>query len=277
MRPVWLTLGIVMAVALVRAQAPVVNAGGVVNDGSYSTVGVAPGSIVAIFGTNLASKVALNDTIPLSTALDTVTSVTFNGVPAGLYFVGPLQIDAQLPYESLAGNATSGTVNVVVTTNTGSSVAETVNVMQAVPGIFTVSQNGTGQAIATDATDGALVAPAGSVPGVTSHPISLASGHALTIWCTGMGAVTPALADGANSFNPDGTFTLRHTSAQPAVTVGGVPVMQMLFSGLAPAFVGENQINVFLAPSTPTGDKVPVQISVNGVTTSDQVTIAVAP
>jgi uncharacterized protein (TIGR03437 family) len=265
-----------MAVSLVRAQAPAVNAGGVVNDGSYATQGVAPGSIVAIFGTNLASKVAIGDTIPLSTTLDTVTSVTFNGVPAGLYFVGPLQMDAQLPWESLANNAASGTVSIVVTTNTGTSAPQTVNVVQALPGIFTASQNGTGQAIATDSTDAAIAAAPGSIAGVTTHAISIGSGHALTIWCTGLGAVTPPLADGANSYNPDGSFTLRHTVAQPVVTVGGVQA-RMLFSGLAPLFVGENQINVFLAPNTPTGNAVPVQIAINGVTTSDQVTIAVAP
>ena len=121
MRGAGLVLGLTLVVSLARAQAPIVNAGGVVNDGNYSTQGVAPGSIVAIFGSNLASKVAITDTIPISTSLDTVTSVTFNGVSAGLYFVGPQQINAQLPFESLPSGASSATANVVVTTNTGSS------------------------------------------------------------------------------------------------------------------------------------------------------------
>ena len=129
-------LGLTMMLSLARAQAPIVNAGGVVNDGNYSSQGVAPGSIVAIFGSNLASKVAITDTIPISTGLDTVTSVTFNGMPAGLYFVGPQQINAQLPYESLPSGSSSATVNVIVTTNTGTSTAQTVNVLPAVPGII---------------------------------------------------------------------------------------------------------------------------------------------
>ncbi len=277
MRSVGLTLGIVVLASLAHAQAPVVEPGGVVNNGSYAAQGVAPGSIIAIFGSNLASAVAVSDTIPLSTNLGSVTSVTFNNVPAPLYFVGPIQMDAQLPYESLAAGAASGTVNIVVTTNTGTSVSQTVNVLPTLPGIFTLTQNGLGQAIATDNNDGAWAAPTGSIPNVTSHPISISSGHALVIWCTGLGDVTPTIADGANSYNPDGSVTVRKTVAQPpdlVVLVGGVQA-QVLFSGLAPAYVGENQIDVLLAPNTPTGPAVPVQIQLNGVTTSDQVTIAV--
>jgi len=279
MRPGWLTLGIAIIVSLARAQAPAVNAGGVVNDGSFSSQGVAPGSIVAIFGTNLASKVAINDTIPLSTKLGTVTSIKFNGVSAGTYFVGPTQIDAQLPWESLASGATSGTVNIVVTTNTGSSTAQTVNVVEAMPGIFTVSQNGLGQAIATDSFDNLIVAPAGSIAGLTTHPFSMASiksNHAVVIWCTGLGAVTPPMADGANSYNANGTFTLRNTVLTPAVTIGGVAA-KVVGSVLSPQFVSEYQLGVVPGPDTPTGNAVAVQITINGVTTSDKVTIAVGP
>ncbi len=276
MRPVWLTLGMIALASFAYAQAPVVNAGGVVNDGNYSSQGVAPGSIVGIFGTNLASKVAINDTIPLSTSLDTVTSVTFNGVQAGLYFVGPLQINAQLPFESLAANATSGTVDIVVTTSSGASVAQTVNVLPAVPGIFTANQSGAGQAIATDNSTNLIAAPASSIAGVTTSPISLSSGHALIVWCTGLGAVTPSIADGANSYNSDGSYTLRNTALQPTVTIGGIEA-QFVYSILSPQYVSEYQIGVVPAAGTPTGNAVPLQITINGITTSNQVTIAVAP
>ena len=277
MRPILFSLGIAALAPLAYGQAPVVNAGGVVNNASYSTQGVAPGSIVAIFGSNLAAKLAISDTIPLSTNLGSVTSVTFNKVPAPLYFVGSLQIDAQLPYESLQSGSASGTANIVVTTNTGSSASQSVNVVQTLPGIFTVNQSGTGQGIATDNNDGAIAAAAGSLSGLTTHPISISSGHALVIWCTGLGAVTPSIADGSNSYS-NGVLTLRKTVVQPpglVVLVGGVS-QQVVFSGLAPEFVGEYQVDVVLAPSTPTGNAIPVQVQVNGVTTSDKVTIAVS-
>jgi len=276
MRSVGLALGLAMIAVSVRAQAPVVNAGGVVNDANYSSQGVAPGSIIGIFGTNLSSKVAIGDTVPLSVALDTVTSVTFNGVPAGLYFVGPLQINAQLPFESLASGAANSTVDIVVTSNTGSSTAQSVNVLPAVPGIFTANQTGLGQAIATDNSTNLIAAPANSIGGITTSPISISSGHALIVWCTGLGGVTPSIPDGANSFNPDGTYTLRNTVMQPTVTIGGVEA-QFVYSILSPQYVGEYQIAVVPAAATPTGSAVSLQIAINGITTSNQVTLAVAP
>ena len=65
MRSVGLVLGMLALASLAHAQPAVVNAGGVVNDGSYTSQGVAPGSIVAIFGTNLATTMRRPETIPL--------------------------------------------------------------------------------------------------------------------------------------------------------------------------------------------------------------------
>jgi uncharacterized protein (TIGR03437 family) len=265
-----LIFGLLVLVALAQAQ-PVVNAGGVLNSGSYSTNGVAPGSIVSIFGSNLASAVALASSVPLSTGLGDVTSVTFNNIPAALFFVGPIQINAQLPWNVLPSGSTSGTANIVVTRSTGASVAQTVTVVPAMPGIFTVTQNGLGQAFAYDNTTGAVAAPTGTVIGSFKvAPISLSSGHALIIACTGVGPVTPTIANGAAA--SDGT--LRNTNAQPVVLIGGVEA-QFVYSVLSPQYVSENQIGVVPAANTPTGSAVSLQIQVNGVTTSDKVTIAV--
>jgi uncharacterized protein (TIGR03437 family) len=255
---------------------PTVNNGGVVNAANYSTQGVAPGSIVGIFGTDLTSQVVTANAIPLSTSLDIVKSVTFNGFPAGLYFVSPQQINAQVPWESLAASGATATVGVVVTTSTGASVPQTVSVLPAVPGIFTANQRGTGQAIATDNTTNFIAAPAGSIRDQTTAPISIGSGHALIVWCTGLGDVTPSIADNVNSINPDGSPTFRNTVLKPAVTVGGVQA-QFIYSILAPQYVSEYQVAVLLDPSTPTGDTVPLVVTINGVPTNNNVTIAVAP
>ncbi|MDD1678095.1 MAG: hypothetical protein LUO93_02780 [Methanomicrobiales archaeon] len=252
------------------AQTPAVNPGGVVNAGSYAAEGVAPGSIVSIFGTSLAGSLSVANTVPLSTTLGDVTSVTFNNIPAPLYFVSGGQINAQLPWNVLPSGTTSGTVNVVLTRSSGTSAPQSVNVVPAIPGIFTVSQNGLGQAIATDNSDGAIAAPAGSIAAVTTHPISLGSGHALIVWCTGLGPVNPSIDNGVAA--SDGVF--RNTVAQPKVLIGGVEA-QFVYSVLSPQYVSENQIGVVPAANTPTGDAVPLQIQVNGVTTSDKVTIAV--
>jgi len=273
MRSVSLAVGVAMLAALARAQAPVVNAGGVLNSGSYSTQGVAPGSLVSIFGTDLAAATAIGNTIPLSTTLSDVTSVTFNNIPAGLYFVSQLQVNAQLPFNVLAAGQDSGMVNIVVTRAGGTSAAQAVPVVQASPGIFTTSANGIGQAFAYDNSTGALASPAGAPVGSFAvAPISISSGHALIIACTGLGTVTPSLGNGVAA--SDGVF--RNTVLQPTVLIGGVQA-QFVYSVLSPQFVSEYQIGVVPASTTPIGNQVSLQIQIGGVTTTNMVTIAVAP
>ena len=92
----------------------------------------------------------------------------------------------------------------------------------------------------------------------------------LIILATGLGPVTPTVANGADS-----TDALRTTVTTPVVLVGGVPA-QVVFSGLSPNFVGVNQINVMLPAGTPTGDQVSLQIQMGGQTSTNQVTIAVS-
>ncbi|MGA2740561.1 MAG: choice-of-anchor tandem repeat GloVer-containing protein [Bryobacteraceae bacterium] len=251
---------------------PVVNAGGVLNSGSYTTQGVAPGSIVSIFGTNLAASTAGASAIPLPTTLSDVTSVTFNGTPAGLYFVSQNQINAQLPFSVLLGQ-NSGAVNIVVTRSSGTSAAQNVIVVPASPGVFTTTANGLGQAFAYDNTTAAIAAPTGAAIGpFTTAPISVSSGHALIIACTGLGSVNPSIDDYLAA--SDGI--LRYTVLTPTVLIGGVPA-QPIYSVLSPQFVSEYQIGVTPAANTPTGNAVSLQIQIGGVTTSNQVTIAVAP
>ena len=254
--------------SLAYAQPPAVNAGGIVNCGSYATGGVAAGSIVCIFGTNLASQTASAGSIPLPPALGNVRSVTFNGVDAPLYFVSSNQINAQVPWNVLPAGGTSGTASVVVTTDAGASAPQSVQIVPALPGIFTMNQNGLGQAITTDNADGAIAAPAGSIPGINTHPISI--GSYLIIWCTGLGPVDKPIANGANA----GGQTA-NTLAKPAVLIGGVQA-SVVYSILSPQFVGEYQLAVQVPPGTPSGNAVALQIEVNGVTTAAQVTLAVA-
>ena len=252
---------------------PAVNTGGVLNSGSYTTQGVAPGSIVSIFGTNLAASAAAASAVPLPTMLSDVTSVTLNNIPAGLYFVSQNQINAQVPFDVLLSGQDSGTVNIVVTRSSGTSAPENVTVAPASPGIFTTTANGLGQAFAYDNTTGALTAPTGAVIGsLATAPISISSGHALIIACTGLGSVTPSIDNYVAA--SDGTF--RNTMLQPTVLIGGVPA-QPIYSVLSPQFVSEYQIGVTPAANTPTGNAVSLQIRIGGVTTTNQVTIAVTP
>ena len=269
LRSLWLGAVALSLTSFAHAQAPAINAGGVVNAASGDNQGLAPGSIVAIFGTNLATAASSATKIPVATTLGDVVSVTFNNVAAPLFYVSPLQINAQVPWNVLPSGTTTGTASVVVTRSTGASPAQSVPIVAARPGVFTVSQNGIGQAVATDNADGGL-ASATAVAGfpVAAHPISI--GDYLIVWCTGLGAVSPAIATGAAA--SDGT--LRNTAVTPVVTIGGVQA-KFVYSVLSPQYVGLYQIGVQVADSTPVGNAEPLQIQLNGVTTSDQVTVAV--
>ncbi len=57
--------------------------------------------------------------------------------------------------------------------------------------------------------------------------------------------------------------------------VGNVAA-NVVFSGILPGFPGVYQINIIIQPGTPTGNAIPLQIQMGGITTSNQVTIAVS-
>lgn len=261
------------------SQTPVVSNGGVgVAAGTPGITSVAPGSLISIYGTQLASALSTADTIPLSNSLNNV-SVKINDISAPLLFVSPGQINAQLPWEIMpvipAG--TNGTAQVVVTRNGASSAPISFSVAPAAPGIFTF-QFGIGQAIAYGNSDGAFAAATGSIPGVSNaHPAKPNDPSTLVILATGLGAVKDTVKSGDVP-----SVITSETVTKPVVLVGG-KAAQVVFSGLvgrdasgkAFGFVGVYQLNIILAADTPTGPAIPLQIQMNGVITSDKVTIAV--
>jgi uncharacterized protein (TIGR03437 family) len=258
------TKSVLFAAAALAAQAqtPAVTQGGVINAANGISP-VTPGSLVSIYGTNLAGGLAQADSIPLSATLNHV-SVTLNGIPAPLLFVSSGQINAQIPWNVLS-NGASGTADIVVTNNGNQSSAQTVLVGPFSPGIFAIGNI----AVAINNADGSVAAPVGAITGITTHPASVNDPYGLAILCTGLGAVNTPIANGAASSD-----ALRTATTTPTVLVGGQPV-NVLFAGLSPQFVGVNQINITLPPGTPTGNAVPLQIVVGGITTTNTVTIAV--
>jgi len=255
----------VISAALVGAPTPSVPDGGIVNAASYAKgQAVSPGALVAIFGSELASGIALADSIPLSTSrLD--VSVTFNGVPAPLHFVSPGQINAQMPWNVLPAGVVNGTANVVVKRGSASSTSTVVQVTQAAPGIFSIPP-GAGYAVAIN-PDGTLAAPVGAITGTNTRPAKV--GEVVVILASGLGAVDSPVANGANSLDKT-----RHAVIVPGVLFGGQAATGQ-FAGLSPEFVGGNQINATV-PSVTAGDHIPLQLDANGIRSTDQVVVAVA-
>jgi uncharacterized protein (TIGR03437 family) len=245
------------------AQTPAINSGGVVNTaGASSTQAIAPGALVSIFGSNLSASMALSDSVPLSSKVGGV-SVTIGGIPAPIQFVSPNQINVEAPW-GVPVSDSSGPAQVVVTSDGLGSASTTVTVVASAPSLYGIGSQG----LAVN-SDGTLAAPANSIPGIATRPAKVGDAGGLILFATGMGAVDSPLQDGASASDLQ-----RNTLVQPTVLVGGVAA-QVTFSGLSPQFVGVNQINIVLAAGTPAGNAVPVQIQVNGSTSSNLVTIAV--
>ena len=200
---------------------------GIVNSANFAPItnSVAPGEFVTLFGTNLSPVRMQADSLPLQTNLGGV-QVTVNGRPAPIFFVSPTQISIIVP------NATTEAFATFQVTNGAPSNKVTVYVTGTAPGVFTLTQNGVGNAAVLHA-DFSIVTQA--------KPAKV--GETLQLFVTGLGAVTPAVADGAAApSNP-----LSTVNSDVAVFVDGEQA-QVSFKGLAPGFAALYQIN-FVVPS----------------------------
>jgi uncharacterized protein (TIGR03437 family) len=204
--------------------------GSIVNGASFLPGAVSPGELITIFGNNLGPTPGINFT-PDNGHVDTTlgdTTVTFDGVAAPLIYVGPLQINAIVPYEVGTMASLGSSINVVVTHNGIVSAAFLVTVTDTAPGIFSANQTGTGQGAILDAN----LSPNQANPA--------AKGTTVSIFVTGEGALNPAVATGSMS-GP--SLPLPKPIANVSVTIGGQPAA-VSYAGEAPTLVsGVMQIN----------------------------------
>lgn len=216
---------------------PTIHTGGVVNAASFSAK-VSPGALFSIFGSDLAKSTGSARSLPLETAING-TSVTVGGKPAPLVFVSSGQINAQAPYELTEGSS----VPVVVTVDGAASVAGTVSVVAAAPGVF---QFGERRAVVQN-DDYSL--------NNTDSPAKAGS-YVVAYW-TGTGRLDNAVATGG----PAGSDPLSRPRGTVTATIGGQNA-EIAFAGLTPGFVGLAQMNLKV-PSLAPGDY-PLVISVDG-------------
>jgi uncharacterized protein (TIGR03437 family) len=254
-----LGVALVCLTAAVFAQAPVVSAGGILNGASFRLPdvpggGVAPGSIISIFGTNLAASTGAASAVPLPTSIGG-TSVTIGGRPAALYFVSAGQINAQVPWAT-----TPGPAPVVVTTGAGASAPVNVTVQAAAPGIFSQASNGKGPGAIQNFVSQS------STP-LNNATTAIAPGGLLIIYATGLGAVNNPPADGAAGSG-------QTTTNAVTVRVGNTNATTE-FAGLSPGFVGLYQVNARLPGTLPQGCNVSISLQAAGQV-SNTVTVALA-
>jgi len=191
----------------------------VVNAGDFEPGPVAPGSIVSLFGSNLAPQAASAAGVPWPFQLGG-SSITVNGIPVPLSFVSPAQINAQIPFEISPGDAS---MDVSVG---GLSLAQLpLTIEPAAPGLF------------LSAAGHALVQ---NQDGTTNSPGQPASaGTVVTAFLTGQGTLDPNVPSGAAAPADPPVSPVSAVSA----SIGGQAV-EVVSARMAPGLVGVLQIGI---------------------------------
>lgn len=236
---------------------PLVSAGGVASSASFTNVPLAPGGLISIFGSNLATGTVLANATLYPPTLGG-TQVLLGGVAIPMQVVTQGQINAVVPYDVPVGVPQQ----LIVQQGAAYAMPETVVVAEAQPEVFTLNESGQGA--------GAIVVVKANGTQFVNGPTAPASaGDALVIYCAGLGNVSPAVP--AGSAAP--LSTLSYAASTVTVTVGGVPA-QVFFAGLAPGFVGLYQVNAYVPTGVAPGANVPVVVSAAGAA-SVPVTVAI--
>src|SRR5580658_1761258 len=235
-------------------------ASGLINAASGAVGTVAPGMAVSIFGTNLGPPSGVSFAAPptggaIATTLGG-TQVLFDGVPVPMLYTESNQVNALVPFEL---NGKTSTVLEVVYGNE-TSVPVTLEVVPALPGLFTMDGSGKGQ--------GSILNQDYSINSA-SNPA--APGSVIQIFGTGGGATVPPSVDGAlNPIPPPfGALALPVT-----VTIGGQPA-QLYYAGPAPGLLGGiMQIDAFVPSGLASGAQ-SVVVQVGNIASQALVTVAV--
>jgi uncharacterized protein (TIGR03437 family) len=240
-----------------QATGPAGTATGIFNAASFAPV-VAAGSIASAFGSNLSVGQGIANTIPLPTTLAS-SSFLIGGLAAPLFFASPSQVNLQIPWE-LAGQlqaSVTGTVGSVI------SMQSVVNMAPFAPGLFTLETGSSQGVVMITGTQLLAAFPSGAA----RRPV--AAGESITIYCTGLGAVTNQPATGfAAQANPPSV-----TTTMPTVTIGGIPA-QVGLSMLVPGAVGLYKVDVQVPAGLVANNAVPIILRIGGAS-SNAVTIAV--
>jgi uncharacterized protein (TIGR03437 family) len=239
---------------------------GVINGGSIQSAAapgnaIAPGSLAAIYGQNLAAATAQAALLPLPTSLGGVTLAVKDAAGAQanapLIYVAPSQINFLVP-----DNVASGTATFAVG---GGTVAQsfTATVQPVAPTLFSMSGTGSGVAAAL------AVAVQAANPQLQS-PVPV-------FQCGSMGCVSVPIALGVDqpvyvSFYGTGIRN-RSSLGNVTVTINGVSV-PALYADAAPNYPGLDQVNVGLPLTLRGSGEVNVVLTADGKA-SNTVTINV--
>jgi uncharacterized protein (TIGR03437 family) len=226
-----------------------------VSAASFQKTALTQEMIVAAFGANLAIGTESGATIPLPSSLLGTTvgvrDVLGTERLAQLFFVSPGQVNYVIPRESATGPAI-----VKITSGSGQISVGTVEITAVSPGIFTANTSGSGTAAAYALRVRGLQQTYEAIstydPGTSSFvpiPVDLGPpGDQIIMVMFGTG------------------FRFRSGEAGVNVKVGG-RTLPSLYSGIAPGYVGLDQLNISALPRDLVGAGViNIEITIDGKT-----------
>ncbi|MCU1330654.1 MAG: hypothetical protein JWN34_6024, partial [Bryobacterales bacterium] len=191
---------------------------------------LAPGNIVAVYGSNLAALTGVPTTLPLPTSVNG-TQVLIGGVRAPLYFTSPGQVNAQIPYE-LEPNRP---YQVIISANGALSTPDDIQISPVVPGVAAYAS---GTVIAQHA-DGSLIDENSPARG----------GEIAIAYLSGLGDTDNDVASGGASPGD----VLARPLVVPTLSIGGREA-KIAFVGLTPGLVGLYQMNFEVPQALPEGN-----------------------
>lgn len=228
----------------------------VVNAASFTSSTIAPGELITLFGLGLGPSTPLGLTLDASGKVATTLgglTVTFDDIPAPLLYASSGQVNVIVPF----GVAGKSTTVMRVSAPGGASYTATLPVSATAPAVFVISASGQGAILNGDLSVNSAANPA-------------ARGSSISIYATGGGVLTPAVADGTLI-----TAGNLPRSAPVSVTIGG-HAASVSYQGGAPGLVaGVLQINAEVPADVTPGSAVPVTISAGGAAGLNTVTVAV--
>jgi len=255
-----ISIALVLLLAAVPLCAqPVISTGSAVNAADYSRE-IAPGSIIVIFGQDLAPEFIPASRVPLPTELGGTSVELTDGtrtILLPLFYVMASQVACQVPYD------TGNVVAVRILTPGGASDPDSFTIVPTAGKFFSVNQEGFGRAVALD-INGKFYE--------RKNPVF--PGQWLTLYGNSMGAVDPPIQAGAGAGDGRGR-PLNKVTASVSVDINGRD-SKVDYAGLVPFLAGAYQINVFTPYFDLLGD-IPIRMTTGESLSQLEMTIPAEP
>ncbi|MEM6455391.1 MAG: hypothetical protein AAF772_09885, partial [Acidobacteriota bacterium] len=228
---------------------------------SVGAPSLAPGAQASVLGWNLGPEVF---PLPFDTAPAVLggIEVQIDGVAAPILAIYPNRIDFQIPWATAPGARTLRVVNAAAR---HLAPPVTIQIAPTSPGIFVQSCGEPFSQPYLDRASALACHPDGTLNYASN---AVPPGDVVLVQMTGLGAVAPAIADGARAPLVDPPAAV----ALPTVTIltasGAAVPAEVLSATLAPGEIGVFDVAIRVPPNARVGNRVEIQASSGGVTSN---------